>query len=101
VGVSQMETMPFSVPVTHRVEVRSAGNRQHSTELSLPSKSRPKKRSRNGNSLIFFVLFYITHIGVALKEQFSMVVPSGFLFTLSPVGQVQLRRMDIACTYKS
>ena len=30
-----METMPLSVPVTQRVEVRSAGNRQHSTELSL------------------------------------------------------------------
>jgi len=32
-----METMPLRVPVTQRVEVRSPGNTQHSTELSLPS----------------------------------------------------------------
>ncbi len=79
VGVSQMETMPFNVPVTQRVEVRSAGNRQHSTELSLPSKSQTKKI----NSLILFV-FFITHIQALLSNNFS-----GFLFILSPVRQVR------------
>jgi hypothetical protein len=37
VGVSQIVTIPLRVPVTQSVEVRSAGNRQHSTELSLLS----------------------------------------------------------------